>query len=275
MAAERGQPPVPRARRVPHLRRRAGHRRGHAAAPARPDAEELPAGRGAHRCGAWPPARPHHPRRHVRDPGRPERPGGDDRLRAHRLRRRVRRQTASSPSPGSSLAEWTAGAADRVAALGLTPRRLARADLAGANAAVEELPRAEARDRTFALLGALYDTKGSTLAEKVGDDAESLLALVRAHPQIQELVACGGTGRSPGRPRRGVVSRAGERPPRPATRTTGSLSSPTWWRRSATSGSSLAAPRSAWTCTCGSASSPGSTASRARRRATCGATTAS
>ena len=86
------------------------------------------------------------------------------------------------------LAEWTAGAADRVAALGLTPRRLARADLAGANAAVEVLPRAEARDRTFALLGALYDTKGSTLAEKVGDDAESLLALVRAHPQIQELV---------------------------------------------------------------------------------------
>ena len=66
------------------------------------------------------------------------------------------------------LAEWTAGAADRVAALGLTPRRLARADLAGANAAVEELPRAEARDRTFALLGALYDTNGDTLAEKVG-----------------------------------------------------------------------------------------------------------
>ena len=86
------------------------------------------------------------------------------------------------------LAEWTAGAAERVAALGLTPRRLARADLAGANAAVEELPRAEARDRTFALLGALYDTKGSTLAEKVGDDVESLLALVRAHPLVQELV---------------------------------------------------------------------------------------
>ena len=86
------------------------------------------------------------------------------------------------------LAEWTADAADRAAALGLTPRRLARADLAGANSAVEELPRAEARDRTFALLGALYDIKGSALAEKVGDDAESLLALVRAHPQIQELV---------------------------------------------------------------------------------------
>ena len=43
-------------------------------------------------AGACPPARPHHPRRHVRDPGRPERPGGDDRLRAHRLRRRLRRR---------------------------------------------------------------------------------------------------------------------------------------------------------------------------------------
>ena len=42
VAAERGQPAVPGARRVPHLRRRAGHRRGHAAAPPRPDAEELP-----------------------------------------------------------------------------------------------------------------------------------------------------------------------------------------------------------------------------------------
>jgi ATP-dependent helicase YprA (DUF1998 family) len=86
------------------------------------------------------------------------------------------------------LVEWTVGAVERAAALGLTPRRLARADLAGANSAVEELSRAEARDRTFALLGTLYDIKGSTLAEKVGDNAESLLALVRAHPQIQELV---------------------------------------------------------------------------------------
>jgi ATP-dependent helicase YprA (DUF1998 family)/Zn-finger nucleic acid-binding protein len=87
-----------------------------------------------------------------------------------------------------SLDEWTAGAADRVAALGLTPRRLARADLPGAIAAVEELPRADARDRTFALLGALYDTNASALAEKVGGDVESLLALVRAHPLVQELV---------------------------------------------------------------------------------------
>ena len=42
------------------------------------------------------------------------------------------------------LAEWTAGADDRVAALGLTPRRPVRDDLAGANAAVADLPRTDA-----------------------------------------------------------------------------------------------------------------------------------
>ena len=71
VAAERGQPAVPGARRVPHLRRRAGHRRGDAAAPPRPDAEELSARRRAHRRGAGPAARPDHPGRHVGDPGRP------------------------------------------------------------------------------------------------------------------------------------------------------------------------------------------------------------
>ena len=39
------EPAVPGARRVPHLRRRAGHRCGHAAAPPRPGAEELLAAR--------------------------------------------------------------------------------------------------------------------------------------------------------------------------------------------------------------------------------------
>jgi ATP-dependent helicase YprA (DUF1998 family) len=87
-----------------------------------------------------------------------------------------------------SLAEWTAGATPWVAALGLTPRRLDRADLAGANSSVAELSRAEARDRTFAVLGALYDTDGDTLAGKIGDDAEWLLALFRAHPLVREIV---------------------------------------------------------------------------------------
>jgi ATP-dependent helicase YprA (DUF1998 family) len=86
------------------------------------------------------------------------------------------------------LNEWAAGAAARVAALGLTPHRPERADLAAANGAVEALSRAEARDRTFALLGALYDTGGSVLSQKVTDDAELLLSLVRAHPLVQELV---------------------------------------------------------------------------------------
>ena len=56
------------------------------------------------------------------------------------------------------------------------------------NAVVEALPRDPARDRTFAVLGALYDVNGGALADLVGDDAEALLALVRAHPLVQELV---------------------------------------------------------------------------------------
>ena len=87
------------------------------------------------------------------------------------------------------LAEWTAGAGDRIAALGLTPRRPVRDDLASANAAVAELPRTDAPGRTFALLGALYDTAPNTLAAKIGDDAELLLALVRAHPLVREIVS--------------------------------------------------------------------------------------
>ena len=87
------------------------------------------------------------------------------------------------------LAEWTAGADDRIDALGLTPRRPVRDDLASANAAVAELPRADAPGRTFALLGALYETAPNTLAAKIGDDAELLLALVRAHPLVWEIVS--------------------------------------------------------------------------------------
>ena len=65
------------------------------------------------------------------------------------------------------LDEWAAGAADRVAALGLTPRRLARADLAGANA-VDGGPAAGRRRATgrSRVLGALYDTGGGALAAR-------------------------------------------------------------------------------------------------------------
>ena len=87
------------------------------------------------------------------------------------------------------LAEWTAGAGDRIAALGVTPRRPVRDDLASVNAAVAEFPRTDAPGRTFALLGALYDTVPNTLATKIGDDAELLLAVVRAHPFVREIVS--------------------------------------------------------------------------------------
>jgi ATP-dependent helicase YprA (DUF1998 family) len=87
-----------------------------------------------------------------------------------------------------SLDEWTAGAVDRVAALGLTPRRPVRADLASANGVVGGLPRTDVSGRTFALLGMLYDVAPDALAAQIGDDAELLLALVRAHPLVRELV---------------------------------------------------------------------------------------
>ena len=86
-----------------------------------------------------------------------------------------------------TLDEWTAGAAATIAALGLTSRRPARADLAIANNAVAEISRKDAPVQTFALLGALYDLTGEEIAGKVGGDAATLLALVRAHPLIQEI----------------------------------------------------------------------------------------
>ena len=86
------------------------------------------------------------------------------------------------------LIEWTAGAADRVAALGLTPRRPSRADLPSVNVLVAALPREPARERTFAVLGALYDLAGAALADTAGDDSDVLLSLVRAHPLVHELV---------------------------------------------------------------------------------------
>ena len=87
-----------------------------------------------------------------------------------------------------NLDEWTASANPWVAALGLIPRRPARADLAAANSSMAELSREAARDRTFAVLGVLYDTDADTLAGKIGDDADWLLALFRAHPLVQETV---------------------------------------------------------------------------------------
>jgi ATP-dependent helicase YprA (DUF1998 family) len=86
------------------------------------------------------------------------------------------------------LTEWAADAADRVAALGHAPRRPTRADLPAINEVVADLPRDPARDRMFAVLGALYNADGGALSGLVGDDADVLLSLVRAHPLVQELV---------------------------------------------------------------------------------------
>ena len=109
-------------------------------------------------------------------------------LREHRLRRRASTPTSVVTESRLDLTEWTAGAADRVTALGLTPRRLSRADLPGVNALVAALPRDPARERTFAVLGALYDMAGGALADTAGDDIDVLLSLVRAHPLVHELV---------------------------------------------------------------------------------------
>ena len=89
-----------------------------------------------------------------------------------------------------TLPEWTAGAADRIVGLGLSPRRPARPDLPAANQAVEDLePGATADDLTLAILAFLYDTTAAELAEAVGRDPEALLLLVRASPLVHELAA--------------------------------------------------------------------------------------
>ena len=86
------------------------------------------------------------------------------------------------------LDEWASGAAEMVAVLGLTPHPLARADLAGTNAAVGELSRDDVPGRTIALLAALYDIPSDALAAQVGEDAELLLALIKAHPLTRAIV---------------------------------------------------------------------------------------
>lgn len=88
-----------------------------------------------------------------------------------------------------SLAEWSAGAAGRVAALGLSPQRLTRSDLPAVNEAVARLePRAEARDRALTVLGCLYGTDAAALARVAGDAPEALLPLIQAHYLVHELV---------------------------------------------------------------------------------------
>ena len=89
------------------------------------------------------------------------------------------------------LAEWTDGAAERVAALGLTPRVLARADLAGANDIIGSWPRDAAIDRTMAVISSLYHANAAdaaALGEVISRDPDALLALIQAHPLVHDLV---------------------------------------------------------------------------------------
>ena len=81
-----------------------------------------------------------------------------------------------------SLDEWTAGAAEHVAGLGLTPRRLARADLPAANAAIEALgPHAEAPRPDARRARRLYDTRRDAIARK--RSAATAGALLAAGPR--------------------------------------------------------------------------------------------
>ena len=89
------------------------------------------------------------------------------------------------------LAEWTDGAAERVAALGLTPRVLGRVDLEGANDIIGSWPRDAAIDRTMAVISSLYHANSAdaaALGEVISRDPDALLALIQAHPLVHDLV---------------------------------------------------------------------------------------
>ena len=170
--------------------------------------------------------------------------------------------------------EWTAGAADQVAALGLTPRRLARPDLPAISAAVEALgPNAEARDQALTVLGALYDADAAIVAERVGDAPDALLLLIQTHPLVYDLAGLAEQAVHLNDLAEALFPNQQSAQLR-AERTSASSFSRTSSPRSATSEPSLAGARSVSTCTCGSVSSPGSIVSPARPPAICGATTA-
>ncbi len=87
------------------------------------------------------------------------------------------------------LAEWTGGAGERAAGLGLTPRRITRADLRAANTSIEAAGHGDARARALAVLGVFYGVGPAELTELIADEAEALLNLVRAHPLVHDMLA--------------------------------------------------------------------------------------
>ena len=111
-----------------------------------------------------------------------------------------------------SLAEWTAGAADRVAALGLHAAAAWRGPTWRARTPrSRSCPgerRATGRSRCS---GLLYDTNGEH-ARGEGRRRRGVAARARPrHPLVQRACAGSGTGHPPGRSRRGAVPRADER----------------------------------------------------------------
>ena len=196
------QPALPGARRVPHLRRRAGHRRRDAAAPARPRAEEPLAARTT--------------RAHRRDRARPlgrltpvatSATLGDNGDPAAMLEfaetvfgRGVRPRTRSSPSPGWASTSGSASAAEDGAARGLAPARSSARSTAGAIAAVDALGPDPAGERSPRRPDYLYDGEPFRLADA---DPDLLLDLVRAHPWSRRWPRSRRRRRArrPGRPR--------------------------------------------------------------------------
>ena len=220
-----------------------------AAAPARPGAEEPLAGDDFTDASGRAPG-PDHAGRHLGDPRRRRRPGRDARLRRHRLRRGVRRRTRSSPSPGSaSTSGWATrdraaagcGAVDGARLVARVGRRRRR----GTTATDRRAPSALAE----AVLDALYARR-----QPGGRGAE----LVRQSPAdrtlLERLAVAARPSCSDARARASCAERA--------TRTAaGGDASP---RSSALLSHAAPRPTAARcrssTCTCGSASSPASTA---------------
>ncbi len=195
LGQERDCRSLPRPRRVPHLRRRPGHRRRHAAPPPRYCSQEpLDGGRPGHRGRrSRPTAGPGHPGRHIGDAGRTGR-SVDDAVTSPKLFSESRSPpTLSSTESRVSVDEWVGRCrggdprrradrhrraypsrpADRRPGLGLPcgDRRLGRL--------------------TETVLAALLRSDSvrrvSEAAPRLGDvtDPDRLLTLVRALPDVQ------------------------------------------------------------------------------------------
>jgi len=74
-----------------------------------------------------------------------------------------------------------------VAAAGLAPRRLTRADLASVNQTLEVADAGDAHAQTQRVLAALYDVPVAELVAATGDAPGALLPLLQAHPLIRSL----------------------------------------------------------------------------------------